>query len=497
MWLASAGALVVLGVIAAVIAIRALRKSSQAGADVLTWVAASIATAVSAQGMWQFTARTLDVHWSLRALGFAFIEVAVVTSAVRARRNMREQYTAGPDGVAVWALTALSAVLSSLEARSAPEALFRLAAPLVAAWLWERGMAIERRRTLGKGRIHWRVTPERILVRLGLAEASDRTAGEVDTQRRLTRVALAAKRVRDLTGAGARPRRLAAARRGLERAYTAAAAHTPLARDKAVQMALGVETAALYDAEALVSLTPASAWSPAAKPDGFDRLADETRHLNEMLALRGDLARIAEDARNAVANAAMIGSLVSGEHLRPVARHDHSRDRAETGLETGLAVTIPAPRRRTTINPGSPWPVGHLAPLDLTAWHASRPHRGLIVPPPLVPAPVPEPDSDGDDPETAPETGQVPDGDRKTPSDEDNRRARRSIITTVKRWKKPLPAPGDLAAMFGYSRTWARNRIQEVRQQLVDEGWTFDENGMPVPPDGEVTAVNGSHGGDS
>ena len=48
-----------------------------------------------------------------------------------------------------------------------------------------------------------------------------------------------------------------------------------------------------------------------------------------------------------------------------------------------------------------------------------------------------------------------------------------------------------------HSRTWARNRIQEVRQQLVDEGWTFDENGMPVPPDGEVTAVNGSHGGDS
>ena len=42
MWLASAGALVVLGVIAAVIAIRALRKSSQAGADVLTWVAASM-----------------------------------------------------------------------------------------------------------------------------------------------------------------------------------------------------------------------------------------------------------------------------------------------------------------------------------------------------------------------------------------------------------------------------------------------------------------------
>lgn len=83
--------------------------------DTLTIVAAGIATAVSAQGMWQFFERVLpDTHWTLRVLMFAFIEAAMVTSAYRARRSMRETLRAGVDGLAVWALTGLSAVLSTL-----------------------------------------------------------------------------------------------------------------------------------------------------------------------------------------------------------------------------------------------------------------------------------------------------------------------------------------------------------------------------------------------
>src|SRR5690606_18567180 len=112
--------------------------------------------------------------------------------------------SAGIDGTAVWVLTCLTAILSSLEAESPPEFIFRLAAPLVAAWLWERGMAIERQRITGRARINWRFTPERVMVRLGLAEANDRTASEVDAHRRLTRVALAAKHARALREAGAK-----------------------------------------------------------------------------------------------------------------------------------------------------------------------------------------------------------------------------------------------------------------------------------------------------
>ncbi|OPG10581.1 hypothetical protein B1L11_23265 [Microbispora sp. GKU 823] len=177
--------------------------------DILTMVAASIATGVSAQGMWRFSGDVLGLDGPLRLVLFGFIEVAVVTSAVRARRSMRDNYSAGVDGIAVWAFAVLTAVLSAMDAtlsgkglKGLAEAAFRLAAPLVAAWLWERGMAIERRRIRGRSSIHWRLTPERILVRLGLAEATDRTAGEVDTQRRLTRVALASDRAHQLREAG-------------------------------------------------------------------------------------------------------------------------------------------------------------------------------------------------------------------------------------------------------------------------------------------------------
>ncbi|MBE1585042.1 hypothetical protein ACFPOI_49930 [Nonomuraea angiospora] len=230
--------------------------------DVLTIVAASIATGVSAQGMWRFSGDVLGLDGPLRLLLFAFIEVAIITSAVRARRNMRENFSAGIDGIAVWALTCLTAVLSSMDARSLPEAVFRLAAPLVAAWLWERGMAIERHRIRGTGRINWRLTPERLLVRVGLAEVSDRTASEVDAHRRLTRVALAAKRAKALRENGASERKMRAALAKLDKAMDQAVEHTGLAVDQGRQEALLAQIAALYNTTALIDADPRVPWEP-------------------------------------------------------------------------------------------------------------------------------------------------------------------------------------------------------------------------------------------
>ncbi|MEU6789906.1 hypothetical protein ABZ912_62925 [Nonomuraea angiospora] len=234
--------------------------------DVLTVVAASIATGVSAQGMWRFSGDVLGLDGPLRVLLFAFVEVAIVTSAVRARRNMRENFAAGLDGIAVWALTCLTAVLSSMDAQTLPEAVFRLAAPLVAAWLWERGMAIERHRIRGTGRINWRLTPERVLVRIGLAETKDRTAQEVDAHRRLTRVALAAKRAKMLRGSGASERKLRAALAKLDKAMDAAVEYTGLAVDQERQETLLLQIAALYNTTALVDAEPASPWAKKETP---------------------------------------------------------------------------------------------------------------------------------------------------------------------------------------------------------------------------------------
>ena len=185
----------------------------QQAEDLLTVAAAGLATAVAMTGMWRFFGTVLHFTGAERAAMFAFLELAVVTCAFRARRNMRAFGSAGTEGIAVWVLSGLSAVFSSLDARSAAEAVFRLAAPLVAAWLWERGLALERRRASGRV-VHWRLTAERILVWLGVAEPSARAASDVDAHRRIARLARAAKRLRDRRASGAWGWRQQRARRG-------------------------------------------------------------------------------------------------------------------------------------------------------------------------------------------------------------------------------------------------------------------------------------------
>ncbi len=274
--------------------IRALGRGMAAGArpirtaaattdrsDLLTYLAASIATGVAAQGMWRFFGDVLHFEPVLRAGMFAFLEIAVLTSAVRARGAMREHGSAGVDGAAVWVLTGLSASMSAMDARSFPEALFRLAAPLVAAWLWERGMAVERRRLTGLRGIHWRVTPERVMVRLGLAEPTGRTAGQVDATRYLTRLALAAKKARTTTAAGGTGRRHQYALRRLDAAMRQAVTHTDLPADPAQQQQLLAQLAALTNVGALLTLDHPAPWGPAPEPEGQQDRQDRDRGQGE------------------------------------------------------------------------------------------------------------------------------------------------------------------------------------------------------------------------
>ncbi|WP_211370692.1 hypothetical protein [Nonomuraea turkmeniaca] len=336
------------------------RLIAYAPENILTILAAGIATGVSAQGMWRFSEDVLGLDGPLRLLLFAFIEIAIITSAVRARRNMRENYSAGIDGIAVWALTVLTAVLSAMDARSLPEAVFRLAAPLVAAWLWERGMAIERHRIRGTGRINWRLTPERVMVWLRLAETTDRTAGEVDAQRRLTRLALAAKRARELRDVGAPERNRRAALARLDKAFESAAEHTGLGRDSVMQERVRAEVAALYSAGSLMDVTPDSAWvAPVEEP--FSRLADETERLNVILADQ-------HEAKSTIANLAMLAADATRQHLVPV-----------TGRVTPSVITgrVTSPVTNGSVVPPGAVPV---APLPVTPGVTSPVTRPEVTP---------------------------------------------------------------------------------------------------------------------
>ncbi|MCX4098019.1 hypothetical protein [Nocardia sp. alder85J] len=171
----------------------AARRKWCSGEKAGTLLAAAIATAVSAQGMWIFMQDTLHLAPVLRVMFFGFLETMTVTSAIRARTAQRVTGPAGADGIAMWVLTSLSGILSATEADNLGTLLIRLTAPLVAAWGWERSMALERRlRTGDTPRINWRLAPQRLLVRLRLADPDPvRTASDDAAQRSLIAVALA------------------------------------------------------------------------------------------------------------------------------------------------------------------------------------------------------------------------------------------------------------------------------------------------------------------
>lgn len=194
-------------------ATRALR--GRKAADTLTVVAAAMASSVAATGMWHFFSRTMHLPVWLQAVLFAFMEISVLASALRARANVAREGNAGADGLAVWVLTSASGLMSASEAASVQEALVRLGAPLVAAWLWERSMVPERRaRRAAKGTaetaVRWLFSVKRVAVRLGLATALGADLETEDANRRIDRFVRADNRAQR---AGLLTRRHAARRR--------------------------------------------------------------------------------------------------------------------------------------------------------------------------------------------------------------------------------------------------------------------------------------------
>lgn len=243
-------------------------KEKSALANRLTFLVAVIIGALSARGMGHFFYDKLNFPLLIVIAGGGIFEVTAFTCALRARLNIKDPEVgkAGADGVAVWVIAGLSGFFSAMDAGANEVGLFQLVLPFLAAWLWERGMSIERRRARGGSTIHWRVTPERILVALRIAEPSGRTASEVDAHRRLTRVSKAAAKLRALRRAESWDWRIALAERRLERAMQSAVAHAGLAQDPARQSALIAQIGSLYNAAKLAELAPDAPWAGFATP---------------------------------------------------------------------------------------------------------------------------------------------------------------------------------------------------------------------------------------
>ena len=267
-WLLPAGAVAALAVVVVTWRWVCRLVRDRRPAAVLTFAAAAVASVDAATGMWRFFGTVLHFDVLTRAPIFAFLEIAVITFALRARDHLldsakraaagsQETPSRGVNGVLMWVVTGLSAVLSAMAARSPAEAAFRLATPLVAALLWERGLSAEYQRTAGRT-VSWRFSLDRVLVWLGLAEPVARDIGQVAVDRRLTQAAVAINRARRATLPGWRGVTLALARRRLRLAEQ----HAGLAGNEARQIRLIQQIAVLGSTQELLGLRVPSTWRP-------------------------------------------------------------------------------------------------------------------------------------------------------------------------------------------------------------------------------------------
>lgn len=180
----------------------------------ITRVVATIATIVVALGMWQFFTDVIEIHWTLRLVLFAFIELGIFDASRRATRHLYRHGDLGRAHRAVFILAGISASLSAVHADSADLRLFRIAAAGVAAYMWYESLIEQRdilhHRNPGKyppptsRGIPWR----RIAVTLGLAEPASISVSEVATLRRMDRLSRLLNHFHNTTRANPKPGRI-------------------------------------------------------------------------------------------------------------------------------------------------------------------------------------------------------------------------------------------------------------------------------------------------
>lgn len=272
-------AVVLLAVVVRAIRKRRGHRAAPKSDKLMTFFGAAVATGVVGTGMWAFFGDTLGIHNPyLRAALFAFFEIAMLASALRSRRFRLDRAAAQSkddgdadshevdvDGVAVWVLALLSGTLAATHEHTAGAVGLRLVAPLIAAWLWERGLAGELRqfrRDTTRRTINWKISPVRVAVWLRLAEADDREVGQVDRARRVARFARTAYRLHTLETDKALRVRVAVARWRLRRQVEQINEHLSLATDRSVMVAVRAHLATLYQArtgttpDSVADLTP-------------------------------------------------------------------------------------------------------------------------------------------------------------------------------------------------------------------------------------------------
>jgi hypothetical protein len=341
-WYTIAGGILLLGLISSMrIALGARTATTRRvkSDKFLTFLAAGVATGVVATGMWKFFGDVLHIaNPAARGALFAFFEIAMLASAFRSRRfrlDRAAKHEDDPDhvdkridvdGIAVWVLAALSGMFAAADEPTTTGKLVRVVAPLLAAWMWERGLAGELMQFNRSGkRLNLRLTTERVLVWLRIAEPAERAVGDVDRKRRVAQFARTAYRLHLLTEQDRTGWRVSWVRWRLRRQTEAANERLKLATDPVLLGEVRAQLALLYGAEAGTSRAAVSDLNPLT-PAPRLALTDRPHET------AGDTQRPSQD----VLTGAITGEVLS----EPPGSHRRSQTASQAGNGSGRSAEI-------------------------------------------------------------------------------------------------------------------------------------------------------------
>jgi hypothetical protein len=244
----------------------------------VTRVTGLLATAVIATGSWKVFGDILHLHWAWRIALFAFAESLIYAAWRRARRHIYRHAEMGNVGI-IYGIALGSASVAALDAGSVPEVVLRFFAAFIASKMIAQELVEEldiylvehpdkrdgtRRR---RSRIKWRLTPERVLNWLGLADATEHTVEEAERKLHIARLARTARRLHRLKARkGVAKWRITRVRRQLDRLAEKANEKLQLASDEAAIGEVRRQLAFLYSIEEDTSQSAVADLRPMAKP---------------------------------------------------------------------------------------------------------------------------------------------------------------------------------------------------------------------------------------
>jgi hypothetical protein len=293
---------------------------------------AVVPTALAAQGMVMVGHDALGLNLAFALALAAFLELALVSSALLARAAAMAGRPAGADAAAVWIFSAVSGLFSAAHELVGPPdpatgqrgwqhdslrllaAGVRVAAPLVAAWLWERVLVSARR------------------------QAAARSAAQIRADRRLLAFARSAQTLRRLLKSQtASERQIRRARRRFDRHHVALLRRVP-ATDPKLRATIGQWLTELFSADTLYL-----DWTP----PGVQNLSDTLMLVTDSPDSRTQRAGTSTPLAGAVSDssAEVADSLVTSSSAAvPVSDSRSSTDRP-SGQVSDTAQTLAASAR--------------------------------------------------------------------------------------------------------------------------------------------------------